>query len=634
MSLTRRKGTLDTLAITQSLGLQTFRRSLRKAWLKQEDQELMARIEELYPTQYANKTLKATQIQWDLVADIFQGSRKPKDCRKRWITSLNPNLRRGKWTAEEDAILRELYIRFGPLWQKVALQIEGRTEHQCSKRYLEILDPSLRNRLLPWTEEEDLMLIRLVAKHGTKWKTIAEGLLGRPSLTCRNRWRNLVTAVVRGRASPTIVEVMSTVVTGDLGKEIFSEAASGQIKKAAEVKTESDMEDVEMHSEAEESVESSNYRPTPAMRETSWTDKPQLPSIGSPNIGNLPTRNTEPWRFTPEPSESWSRAPPRPVPIESKYNYQISAGRGSDLPEDHPVRAILDNECAIASQALVDYMLRAAAHYNLHISIHQHHHYERPSEELFPPQDLGFDRLSAPQRVFNLEPEAQLNRVQHFNYLPPLTPVPKLTSSASSPQEIPQQHHHHHRRAVKSDLDKESRESSLLKLLNENTDAHKTALRARSPITDENRLDSMTPLTQAVQLATENGGDLAPFFKRGQEFLQEQPKKKTRTDFVDEDGVDFFETIRNLHNGREPMAVYAPTVQTSQKETRPGNAPVSQHHPLHYFTSSMTPRPEDVLDEEDKEFMYDCGLYYMRDKPMEPLEYSDDSNGLFPFNPS
>ena len=170
---------IDTLALSESLGVQTFRRGLRRPWTKDEDARLLAQLHTLYP-----QLPPAKDINWDAVARPLAPTRKPKDCRKRWLSLLDPRLRRGKWLAEEDQKLVELYARHGTQWQLVLAEIPGRTEHQCSKRYLEVLDPALRERLRAWTEAEDLELVAQVRAHGTKWRTVARALEGRPPILC------------------------------------------------------------------------------------------------------------------------------------------------------------------------------------------------------------------------------------------------------------------------------------------------------------------------------------------------------------------------------------------------------------------------------------------------------------------
>lgn len=42
-----------------------------------------------------------------------------QDCRKRWLHSLDPSLRKGRWTSQEDEILLSAYARLGPLWNDI-----------------------------------------------------------------------------------------------------------------------------------------------------------------------------------------------------------------------------------------------------------------------------------------------------------------------------------------------------------------------------------------------------------------------------------------------------------------------------------------------------------------------------------
>ncbi|KAF5012158.1 hypothetical protein FDECE_1807 [Fusarium decemcellulare] len=127
---------------------------------------------------------------WKDIAAGLQG-RTAKDCRKRWFHSLDPSLRKGRWTAQEDELLLSAYARLGPAWHDIAALIPGRKDDQCSKRYNDILDPSAKNRLSDWTAQEDNLLRQGVASLGHRWAAISSRIPGRPPLTCRNRWRTL-----------------------------------------------------------------------------------------------------------------------------------------------------------------------------------------------------------------------------------------------------------------------------------------------------------------------------------------------------------------------------------------------------------------------------------------------------------
>lgn len=218
---TKKSLQFDPLEITESLGYKTYRKNGRNSWSKQDDNELRSLLNmALVELGYANgmddiksiqeSELVCQKVSWEDIAARFKNShRKPKELRKRWTSSLDPNLKRGKWDPDEDELLLKAYAKHGSHWLNVASEISGRTEDQCAKRYVEILGPSSEGRLRAWTLEEDLSLVSKVKSYGTKWRRISSELESRPSLTCRNRWRKIITSIVRGQAPPEIVEAVN-----------------------------------------------------------------------------------------------------------------------------------------------------------------------------------------------------------------------------------------------------------------------------------------------------------------------------------------------------------------------------------------------------------------------------------------
>ncbi|CEP60774.1 Bas1p LALA0_S01e18668g [Lachancea lanzarotensis] len=211
---------IDPLDVTRSLGYQTHRLKARKPWSKEEDDLLRScvnkhlvrfgfenGIDSMKTIQQSNEVCK--NMPWDEIATHFDRTvRKPKDIRKRWVSSLDPNLRKGKWTVKEDELLMRSFAQWGPHWLKVSSEIPGRTEDQCAKRYIEVLDPSTKDRLRDWRLEEDLALISKVKQYGTSWRKISLEMESRPSLTCRNRWRKIITMIMRGKASEEITKAV------------------------------------------------------------------------------------------------------------------------------------------------------------------------------------------------------------------------------------------------------------------------------------------------------------------------------------------------------------------------------------------------------------------------------------------
>lgn len=146
-------------------------------WTPEEDEVLAAAV-----------AASGFKVCWRKIALSLPG-RTNKSCRKRWIHSLDPTLRKGRWTAQEDKILLNAIKQHGTLWYKVAKHLPGRTDDQAAKRFREKLDPSISRT--PWTDEEDDVLIKMWRQVGKRWNLISKELKGRPAVHCRNRWQSL-----------------------------------------------------------------------------------------------------------------------------------------------------------------------------------------------------------------------------------------------------------------------------------------------------------------------------------------------------------------------------------------------------------------------------------------------------------
>ncbi|EDO14613.1 hypothetical protein Kpol_304p5 [Vanderwaltozyma polyspora DSM 70294] len=217
---TKKSAPVNHLDVTESLGYQTHRKNSRKSWSKEDDEILKSRVDKcLQDLGYVNGITDITSIHesielskkipWESIARDFEHqNRKAKDLKKRWSGSLDPNVKKGKWTPDEDAKLLKAYEKYGSHWLSISLEIEGRTEDQCAKRYIEVLRPDSEQRLREWSKAEDLLLISKVKLYGTKWRKISSEMESRPSLTCRNRWRKIITMVVRGKADEKITKAV------------------------------------------------------------------------------------------------------------------------------------------------------------------------------------------------------------------------------------------------------------------------------------------------------------------------------------------------------------------------------------------------------------------------------------------
>ncbi|KAL4449321.1 hypothetical protein ABPG74_015703 [Tetrahymena malaccensis] len=71
---------------------------------------------------------------WSLCSETIPG-RSGKQCRERWFNNLNPNVKKGNWTADEDDMIFQGYLQHGSSWSRIAKNLEGRTENSVKNRF-------------------------------------------------------------------------------------------------------------------------------------------------------------------------------------------------------------------------------------------------------------------------------------------------------------------------------------------------------------------------------------------------------------------------------------------------------------------------------------------------------------------
>ncbi|CAI9546721.1 unnamed protein product [Staurois parvus] len=180
-------------SIAQELGtqrtafqcLQMFQRNnkafKRSEFTKEEDEIL---------TNFVQRMRVGEHIPYKKISYFMEG-RDGLQLLYRWTKCLDPSLKKGPWTKEEDEMLLKAVAKYGEKdWYKMRLEVPGRSDVQCRERYVKGLHKDIKKG--KWDPEEKEKLLEFTAKYGVgHWAQVSREVPHRTSAQCLSKWKQI-----------------------------------------------------------------------------------------------------------------------------------------------------------------------------------------------------------------------------------------------------------------------------------------------------------------------------------------------------------------------------------------------------------------------------------------------------------
>ncbi|CAD8081395.1 unnamed protein product [Paramecium primaurelia] len=193
------------------------------------------------------KGIQICGINWIAIAQYLP-NRNPNQCAQRWKRLQGNRSRTNQfWSPEEDVMLLQLISQFGKQWSKIAKIFQNRSGKQCRNRFVNTLDPKLKQH--SFTQEEDQLIYEYYLEFGPKWSQISKFIEGRSDNQIKNRFYNHIRTEYLQIQNPYY-----TKQTHQKPKESLIEVREEHLRQYRSLKKLEKMEDQNDHQTKEEDL--------------------------------------------------------------------------------------------------------------------------------------------------------------------------------------------------------------------------------------------------------------------------------------------------------------------------------------------------------------------------------------------
>ncbi|XP_001689386.3 uncharacterized protein LOC5667697 isoform X2 [Anopheles gambiae] len=154
-----------------------------------------------YDGQYGRQKFTVDWLQ--ISTSVMCGRHSAAACEGMWNNYLKPGFKRAMWTQEEETKLVEAAEshKFHN-WDRIADRVGQRSEYQCFVHYQTNFSELVQSKKMPWTREEDELLLRLVDENrignNVIWNKIVERMPYRNKVQVYHRYKYTLLRPLRG----------------------------------------------------------------------------------------------------------------------------------------------------------------------------------------------------------------------------------------------------------------------------------------------------------------------------------------------------------------------------------------------------------------------------------------------------